>query len=186
MHPGVYAESGLGIENLLQRFKTVWSGHYHTQSKKANIHYLGAPVEFNWNDWNDTKGFHVFDTNTEQMTFIKNPEYLHHKVYLTQDGDPIDAQQYEDKIVRLIITEKVKRAKIDATVAALNDHCWDLKVVDHGLDEIVSDAENADYGEGKSTLEIIEETVKETDTELDQDRLAYLIKTLYTEAEAIR
>lgn len=186
MHPGVYSESGNGIEALLQKFKGVWSGHYHTQSQKGNIRYLGSPIEFNWNDVNDSKGFHVYDTESDHLKFFKNKDLIHHKVYMGADSDPIDATQYRDKIVRLIITEKVKRAKIDATIAALNEECWDLKVVDHGIDDAFINASEEEYGEGKSTLEIIDETVREVETDLDQDRLAHFIKTLYTEAEAIR
>ena len=186
MHPGVYSEQGMGIENYLEKFKEVWSGHYHTQSQKGNIRYLGAPIEFNWNDYNDMKGFHIFDTQSERLTFYRNPESLHYKIYLGQDSESLRAEDYKDKIVRLIITDKIPRAKIDATVSALNEYCWDLKIIDHNIEGIDHNLQDEQFGEGKSTLQIIDETVRETETELDQNKLAHLIKTLYMEAEAIR
>ena len=42
----------------------VYSGHFHTRSTDGKINYLGNPYEMYWNDVNDTRGFHIFDTDT--------------------------------------------------------------------------------------------------------------------------
>jgi hypothetical protein len=45
------------------------------------IFYLGNPYEMYWNDVNDTRGFHIFDTETLEHTPINNPYKLFYNIY---------------------------------------------------------------------------------------------------------
>jgi hypothetical protein len=48
--------AGTGLKpSLFNRYEFVASGHYHHKSSKGNIHYLGAPYEITWNDYDDPK-----------------------------------------------------------------------------------------------------------------------------------
>ena len=38
-------------------------------------------MEFTWSDYGDPKGFHIFDTDTREMTKIKNPIRMFEKVF---------------------------------------------------------------------------------------------------------
>jgi DNA repair exonuclease SbcCD nuclease subunit len=62
-HRGHVMEDGMESE-LFEKFELVFSGHYHTRSNNGKIYYLGNPYEMYWNDVNDTRGFHIFDTET--------------------------------------------------------------------------------------------------------------------------
>ena len=82
--------AGTGLQpSIFNRYEIVASGHYHHKSSKDNIHYLGAPYEITWNDYDDPRGFHIFDTETRDMEFIKNKYRLFEKIY------------YDDENVRL-------------------------------------------------------------------------------------
>ena len=71
MYKGYNAEDGIA-KDVFKGYEIVCSGHYHHKSSKDNIHYLGAPYEITWNDYDDPRGFHVFDTETREIEFIRN------------------------------------------------------------------------------------------------------------------
>ena len=60
MHRGMVSEGGLN-RDIFGKFDMVFSGHYHHRSHSDNIHYLGNPYELTWQDYGDTRGFHIFD-----------------------------------------------------------------------------------------------------------------------------
>lgn len=183
MQPGIYSENGQPLHQHLKPYKAVWSGHYHTRSQKMNIQYLGAPVEFNWNDYADAKGFYVYDTEKETLTFYQNPDQLFKKIYLTNDG--VDVENYRNCIVRMIIDDNLSQTFVNDTIRQLNSTAWDVKVIDNTQNETTPDLSIEDSDQ-ISTLDIIQETVNEIDTKLDKDRLFRTIRNIYTEAESLR
>ena len=78
IHRGYIMEQGHDC-SLFEKFERVFSGHYHTRSTQGNISYLGNPYEIYWNDLEDTRGFHIFDTETLELTPINNP----HRMFYT-------------------------------------------------------------------------------------------------------
>ena len=68
----IVMEDGLDSK-LFEKFDRVFSGHYHTRSDDGKVFYLGNPYEMYWTDVNDTRGFHIFDTETLTLTPINNP-----------------------------------------------------------------------------------------------------------------
>lgn len=56
--------------SLFDRFDIVCSGHYHHRSTDGHIFYLGSHAEFTWSDYEDSRGFNVFDTETRDLTFV--------------------------------------------------------------------------------------------------------------------
>ena len=64
---------------MFDRFDMVLTGHFHHRSSDGVIYYLGNQYEITWADYNDPRGFHIFDTETRELTFIENPYRLFHK-----------------------------------------------------------------------------------------------------------
>ena len=58
---GHMMEDGMDV-SIFSKFEKVYSGHFHTRSTDGKIYYLGNPYEMYWNDVNDKRGFHIFDT----------------------------------------------------------------------------------------------------------------------------
>ena len=106
--------AGTGLKpSIFNRYEFVASGHYHHKSSKGNIHYLGAPYEITWNDYNDPRGFHIFDTETREAEFIQNEYRLFEKIYYDDENwennfRSLDTSFYTDKIVKLIVENKTK------------------------------------------------------------------------------
>ena len=65
-------------------YQAVYSGHYHIQSKKGNIQYLGSPYQMRRDDFGTPKGFWYYDG---EMKFVENqttPKFM--KVTYLDDG----------------------------------------------------------------------------------------------------
>ena len=77
---GLMMENGMDVD-IFDKFDTVYSGHFHTRLTNGKIHYLGNPYEMYWNDVNDTRGFHIFDTDTLIHTPVNNPYKLFYNIY---------------------------------------------------------------------------------------------------------
>ena len=77
---GHLMENGMDVKTF-NKFEKVYSGHFHTRSDDGQIFYLGNPYEMFWNDVNDPRGFHIFDTETLEHTPINNPYKLFYNIY---------------------------------------------------------------------------------------------------------
>ena len=66
---------------IFEKFDTVCSGHFHHRSSNGNINYLGNPYELTWADFEDPRGFHIFDTSERSLDFIHNPFTIFSKIY---------------------------------------------------------------------------------------------------------
>jgi len=81
---GVTAPHGMD-HNIFNRFEKVLSGHFHTGSEKDNtppLKYLGSQLEFTWSDAHDPKHFHILDTETRELTAVRNPHTLFERIHI--------------------------------------------------------------------------------------------------------
>ena len=173
---------------LFGRFDSVYSGHFHHRSSRGNIHYLGAAAEYTWSDYNDPRGFSVFDTETRELTFVQNPYKMFHKFWYN-DGDKkflnteIDYSQFENKIVKIIIQEKNNPYWFEQFIDLVEkQNPVDLQVVeDHlnlGLEE-----DHDIIDEAESTIDIFKKYINNIDVKgVSKEKLEKKISDLYFEA----
>lgn len=179
MSKGQLMEHGMDA-SMFKKYKAVYSGHYHHKSSKGNIHYLGAPYEMTWVDYQDPKGFHVLDTNTLQLDFIQNPLIMHEKIHY--NGEKV--KKVEGKIVKVIVHDRADTKKFDAFVKSIGDA--EVKVIDEHLnfDPIdIKDQMTKQTTEVGDTMNILSDYVGKLDLNVDKRRLNTLLKELYTEAQ---
>ena len=97
---------------VYSKFDLVFSGHYHHKSSKGNIHYLGAFGEYTWSDYNDPRGFTIFDTNTREFEFVQNPYRMFHKVNYDDGAQDFefwksyDYDKLKESYVKVIVINK--------------------------------------------------------------------------------
>jgi hypothetical protein len=192
MYKGIpnHVDSSLDIA-LFKKFEFVFSGHFHHKSTKDNIYYLGTPYEMTWSDYGDEKGFHIFDTNTRELEFVKNPYQIFHKiVYDDKDKDltfldQFDFSHYEKTFVKIIVTNKTNPYMFDMFVEKLEkNNAHNIEVVDDHLnmgyiseESIISSAED--------TISILTKNVQQIQNDIDKKKLEKMMIDLYHEAMSI-
>jgi len=133
MYRGMESHEGLD-KSTFEKFDMVFSGHYHHRSDDGHVFYLGNPYELTWQDYNDPRGFHLFDLSTRQLEFVGNPYTMFARVeYDDKEMDPIELDDIDlkDKYVKLIVVNKTDYYKFDKFIQKLyNKGCSDIKIVE--------------------------------------------------------
>jgi len=171
-----------GLESkLFEKFERVYSGHYHTRSNDGKIFYLGNPYEMFWNDVNDSRGFHIFDTETLEHTPINNPFRLFYNIYYEDtDYQLFDTTEYKNKIVKVIVKEKTDIKKFEKFIDKLySAGVADLKIVENFQ---LIESQEFEAEESEDTMSILNRYIEESDTDLNKTLIQSLIKEIYQEA----
>ncbi len=186
MHRGQIAQ-GSYDKDLFRRFDTVFSGHYHHKSDDGQIYYLGTPYEIMWNDWDDPKGFHIFDTETRELERIVNPYTIFKKIYYDDtenDYSKHDVEQYIEHYVKLIVVNKKDLYKFDLFVdRLLKTDAYEVKIIEDFSELDASNVSDDIINNTEDTLTLLDKYIDELDVTLDKDRLKNTMKTLYNEAQ---
>jgi len=189
MYKGAVIDHGLP-HSAFQKFDMVMSGHFHHKSSKDNIHYLGAPYEMTWSDYNDDRGFHIFDTETKDLTYVKNPYKMFHKVFYddakTSEDDiaNVNFEQLKDKHVKVVVKNKDNPYIFDLYMDRLNA-CSPahVQVVEDNLNLNIED-ESDIINEAEDTLTIIRNYIDNLNL-TDSKPVENLFDELYHEALSV-
>ena len=177
---GHLMETGMDID-IFNKFEKVFSGHFHTRSNDGKIYYLGNPYEMFWNDVNDPRGFHIFDTETLTHTPVNNPYKLFYNIYYEDTNYKLfDAREYEDKIVKVIVRHKSSVKDFEIFIDKLSQvGVQDLKIVEN-----FDIHENADFDvdEDENTLSILSRYIDESEFEYDKNIIKDIFQNLYRQA----
>jgi len=181
-HPGHVMQTGTDMY-IFQKFKKVFSGHYHTKSSMDNCYYLGNPYQLFWSDYGSRRGFHVFDTETLRTTFYRNPFDTFHKLYYNNKLEPLDEKSLEGTFVKLIVEDKGDHAKFDYNVRKLQDiGLADLKIIE---DLSVNLEEGDTTIETEDTLTLLDNYIDEIDIKVNKDNVKAVMRSLYMEASEL-
>jgi DNA repair exonuclease SbcCD nuclease subunit len=166
---------------LFEKFERVYSGHYHTRSDDGRVFYLGNPYEMYWTDVNDTRGFHIFDTETLTHTPINNPYKLFHNIYYEDTNYKLfNASQYENKIVKVIVRKKTNPKDFEKFIDKLHSvGVQELKIVEN-FD--IHESEEFEVDEEENTLSILNRYIDESDFEFDSNIIKGIFQDLYRQA----
>jgi hypothetical protein len=171
-----------GLESkLFGKFIRVYSGHYHTRSDNGIIYYLGNPYEMFWTDVGDTRGFHIFDTETLTHEPVNNPYRLFYNIYYDDTNyQTFDTREYENKIVRIIVRKKTDTKKFEKFIDKLyGSGVAELKIVENFT---IQESEDFEAFESEDTLSILNRYIEEAEINLDKSIVQKMIHEIYQEA----
>jgi len=166
---------------IFEKFTKVFSGHYHTRSDNGTVFYLGNPYEMYWTDVNDTRGFHIFDTETLTHTPINNPYKLFYNIYYEDTNYKLfNASEYENKIVKVIVRKKTKPKDFEKFIDKLYSvGVQDLKIIENFE---IQESEDFEIDEEENTLSILNRYIDESEFELDKSIIKGIFQDLYRQA----
>lgn len=191
MYKGAVNDHGLSV-SIFDKFDVVCSGHYHHKSTRGNINYLGAPYEMSWSDFDDPRGFHVFDTETRELQFVQNPYTMFQKWFYDDTKWPnfefingFDFEAAKGSYVKVIVKNKNNPFWFDTYIDRLERAgALDIQVVEDNLNLQLEDDSDI-VNEAEDTLTILTKVVDQWETPVDKKRLDNFLRTLYSEALSV-
>lgn len=189
MYKDMHAEEGLDRE-MFSKFDLTLSGHYHHRSQQGSITYVGTPMQITWQDFEDDKGFHTLDLETNDLVFIKNPFEMFHHVYYddkTQSIAEINAvamEAYKDVYVKVIVINKSNPYLFDKFLKRLYEaNPVDVMIVENFIEIPDMEEESSSLEEAEDTMTIINKYIDvTTDENIDVNRLKTVMRDLYNDA----
>ncbi len=179
--PGQLQPHGMD-KKIFNKFDKVFSGHYHTKSDDGKIFYIGNPYQMFWNDYNDKRGFSIFDTETLNTEFIINPYTIFEKIYYEDTSiSSINVNSLKDKIIKLIVRKKTNQKKFDLFL----DEISKIPFIELKISELLDiDDSNYQYSESdvEDTMSILTSYIDDSEFNLDKDIAKKIIKDVYAEA----
>ena len=169
-----------GLESkLFEKFSRVYSGHYHTRSNDGRVFYLGNPYEIYWSDWNDSRGFTIFDTETLDHHHIDNPYNMFEIINYDEDTTKLDSD-YENNIVKVVIKNKKNQLKYEKFLDKLySQNPAEVKIVENfevNIKDFEEDIESED------TISILDRYIQESETNKDKTRIMSIMREVHKES----
>ncbi len=187
MNVGMPNPHGMRVSDF-DKFDLVCSGHFHHKSTTKNVEYLGCPYELTWADFNDAKGFHIYDTDTRGLEFVRNPNSMFKKVFYSDDNKsaeevldfPFDS--YKGAYVK-VIKQTVDNPYwfdlfMDKLYKADPIH---IQIVEDHLNLNLEDDEDI-VNEAEDTITIMNSYISNYPDNVPKDDLSQLMSELYNEA----
>ena len=179
----VMEEHGLDSD-IFKNFTKVFSGHYHTRSDNGRIFYLGNTYEMYWTDVNDTRGFHIFDTETLEHTPINNPYKLFYNIYYEDTPHQMfDVTEYQNKIVKVIVRKKSKPKDFEKFIDKLYSiGVQELKIIENFE---IQESEDFKVDEDENTLSILNRYIDDSEFNFDKIVIKNILQDLYQQASQV-
>jgi UDP-2,3-diacylglucosamine pyrophosphatase LpxH len=187
MDRGNIFKGGTIEKTKLRKYDMVISGHFHHKSDDGHIFYLGTPYEITWADYNDPRGFHVFDVDTRDMEFIRNPYQMFHKIEYddsVQDLEYWNAFDFiskKDTYIKIITLNKKDHYLFDTVIDNFyKAGAYDIGIVEDFTKEEEVEADSVDQAE--DTLTTLMKFIDSQKFDVNVEKLKRIMREIYIEA----
>ena len=186
MDKGIVCDIGLD-KSLLNKYDVVMSGHFHHKSTKDNITYVGTAYEMTWADYQDNKGFHIFDTTNRELEFVRNPYSMFVKIFYDdtkQDFESwksYDFASLKNTYVKVVVVNKQNPYLFDHVIDSVYKvSAADIAIVEDFNDTMLDNDELIDQAE--DTITILNKYIDNLQLDIESDKLKTIMRELYVEA----
>jgi DNA repair exonuclease SbcCD nuclease subunit len=187
MDRGNVCHEGMDAD-ALKRYEIALSGHFHHKSDNGHIFYVGTPGEMTWSDYNDERGFHIFDTNTRTLEFIPNPHRMFYKINYNDDGlvyqdiSEADYSQYAGKYVKIVVEKKSNAFLFDTLIDCLSKvNPLDVSIVED-FSDLSGENNDVNIDEAEDTITILNKYIDGLTLPVESDIIKGIMRDVYSEA----
>jgi hypothetical protein len=140
-----------------------------------------------WSDFNDERGFHIYDTKTRQLEFIKNPLQMFYKIQYNDDelfyNDLVNADysHLTNKYVKIVVEKRNNSFLFDTLLDTLTKvNPLEVSVVEDfsHLNENVE----VDVDQAEDTISILNKYVDGLTLPVESDKIKTVLRDVYNEA----
>ena len=149
---------------------------------------MGCPYELTWSDYQDPKGFHIYDTETRQLEFIRNPYSMFNKVFYNDEGKTMEQlldqefSAYEGTYVKVVKNSNGNPYWFDKFMdKLLKADPISIQIVEDHLNLDLDDDDDL-VNEAEDTMTILSKYIDGMPDNIPKKKLDSLMKSLYTEA----
>jgi hypothetical protein len=140
-----------------------------------------------WADVDDHKYFHVFDTETRELTAIHNPNIIFQKYIYddkARDPDRYDVPGCAGKFAKIVVVNKTDFFKFDRFVDRIQkQNPLELKIAENYDEFVGSNVQDDDVGVISDTSQLIDAYVEAVETTLNKDTIKTKLRELHIEAQ---
>jgi hypothetical protein len=177
---------------LFDSFHSVFSGHFHHISNDGCINYLGSHGQFTWSDYGDDRGFHIFDTKTLELTFIKNPYNMFSKIIYDDSSlnsdEILELSEYlncKDTYVKVIVKNKNNPYLFDRFCQNIEKiGVLDMQIIEEQFNINLEDDHDI-INEAESTIDIFKKYIGQSPNNINKQKLENTIVDIYNKAMSV-
>jgi hypothetical protein len=140
-----------------------------------------------WMDYNDERGFHIYDTETRQLEFIKNPLRMFYKIHYNDDNmfynDIIndDYSHLANKYVKVVVEKRNNTFLFDTLIDSLTKVSpLEVSVVEDFAS--ITDSVNVEVDQAEDTITILNKYVDGLSLPVEPDKIKTVLRDVYNEA----
>jgi hypothetical protein len=141
-----------------------------------------------WSDFNEERGFHLYDLDTRKLKFIRNPFRMFKKFYYNDevhDYLKLDLTEYKDSYVKVIVENKTDLYMFDKVIEKFyTTGIHDLKIIEDT--QLISDDGDIEKIEHEDTLTTLQRYIEDMKDNYDKSHLKSIIKSIYIEASEVQ
>ena len=147
---------------------------------------MGTQYQITFADLNETKGFHILDTDTRELEFVENPLKMFHTLRYNDNAGPIDivnidTSYLKDSYIKLFVESKKHPYGFDRFMDKLYESgVAKITVVEDIIDSEWTKEEIVDLAQ--DTVTLINNEIDLIDEVEDKTKMKKLIKDLYMES----
>lgn len=152
-------------KKLFSKFDKVVSGHFHIRNEYENILYCGSLVQETWNDFNNKKGYYLFEN--EQFSFIESEHEFYKHLIIDDEYYDFEIDQYKNCHLKIFHKKQLTKKQFEK-IEDLKLFLKSYIVFDESVVLVENEIDNQDFDK------LVDQFFENQDIDLKDEIINYL------------